>query len=181
MAAGLALLAQDSPHRGRKYKAPPPVSRIEVTILRDSDSKPVENAAVVFTLEQGEKGNMELKTNEDGKAVIDVLPTGSKVVMQVIAKGYKTYGGEYTIDKSALAIGVRLRRPGQQYSIYEEHGKDAQGAGPDAGTSPGAGPDKSQDKSQDKATNPPGDAGDGGKKDASPAPAKDPASPAPQP
>jgi len=124
LAAGLTLLAQDSTHRGRKYKAPPPVSKVEVTILRDVDGKPVENAAVVFTLEQGEKGNMELKTDEDGKAVIDVLPTGSKVVMQVIAKGYKTYGGEYTLDKSQLAIGVRLKRPGQQYSIYEDHSKD---------------------------------------------------------
>ena len=26
---------QDDSHRGRKYKAPPPSSRIEVTILRD--------------------------------------------------------------------------------------------------------------------------------------------------
>jgi len=75
LVAGLSLSAQNSNRRGRKYKAPPPTSRIEVTILRDTDAKPIENAAVIFHLD-GDKGNMELKTNEDGKSIIDVLPIG---------------------------------------------------------------------------------------------------------
>ena len=121
LSVGLTLFAQDSTtHRGRKYKAPPPTSRVEVTILRKDDGKPIENAAVVFQLE-GDKGNMELKTNEDGKANIDVLPTGSKVVLQVIAKGYKTFGGDYKIDKPEMTFEVKLKRPGQQYSIYDNH------------------------------------------------------------
>ena len=33
--SALTLSAQDPPHRGRKYKPPPPTSRIEVTVLRD--------------------------------------------------------------------------------------------------------------------------------------------------
>jgi hypothetical protein len=119
------LSAQDPPKRGRKYKPPPPTSRIEVTVLRDSDSKPVENAAVIFQL-IGEKGNMELKTNEDGKSVIDVLPTGSKMRLQIIAKGFQTYGQEYAIDKPELTFGIRLKRPGEQYSIYKNHDQDAQ-------------------------------------------------------
>src|SRR3984885_9750847 len=119
-AAGLSLFAQDPTHRGRKYKAPPPTSRIEVTILRNEDGKPIENAAVIFQME-GDKGNMELKTNEDGKASIDVLPTGSKVLLQVFAKGYKTFGGDYTIDKPEMTFEVKLKRPGQQYCIYDNH------------------------------------------------------------
>ena len=122
--SGISLSGQDSAHRGRKYKPPPPTSRIEVTVLRDTDSKPVENAAVIFQL-IGEKGNMELKTNEDGKSVIDVLPTGSKMRLQIIAKGYQTYGQEYMIDKSEMAFGIRLKRPGEQYSIYKNHDQDA--------------------------------------------------------
>lgn len=122
--SGIGLSAQDSAHRGRKYKPPPPTSRIEVTVLRDTDSKPIENASVVFQLE-GEKGNMELKTNEDGKSVIDVLPTGSNIRLQIIAKGYQTYGQDYKIDKSEMAFGVRLKRPGEQYSIYKNHDQDA--------------------------------------------------------
>jgi hypothetical protein len=135
LAFSLTLFAQDTTHRGRKYKAPPPTSRIDVTILRNEDGKPVENAAVVFQL-VGDKGNMELKTNEDGKTMIDVLPTGSKVVVQVIAKGFQTYGRDYRVDKPEMAIEVRLKRPGQQYSIYEDHSESATtGQSPDAGKS----------------------------------------------
>jgi hypothetical protein len=118
--AGIGLSAQDAARRGRKYKPPPPTSRIEVTVLRDVDSKPIENAAVIFQL-LGDKGNMELKTNEDGKSVIDVLPMGSTMVLQIIAKGYQTYGKEYKIDKSDMAFGIRMKRPSEQYSIYKDH------------------------------------------------------------
>lgn len=121
-----SLTAQTTDHRGRKYKAPPPTSRLDVTILRNEDGKPIENAAVIFQL-IGDKGNMELKTNEDGKTMIDVLPTGSKVLLQVIAKGFQTYGEQYNVDKATMAIEVKLKRPGQQYSIYELHDTSASG------------------------------------------------------
>jgi len=122
---GLASFAQDSSKRGRKYKAPPPTAKIEVSVLRDKDSKPIENAAVIFhTLK--EKGNMELKSNEDGKALIDVLEIGETVRLQIIAKGFQTYGGDYKIEKDQMAIEVRMKRPGEQYSIYKEHPEDGQ-------------------------------------------------------
>jgi hypothetical protein len=121
--SAVSLSAQETSQRGRKYKPPPPTSRIEVTVIRDADSKPIENASVIFQL-QGDKGNMELKTNEDGKSVIDVLPIGATVRLQIIAKGYKTYGQDYKIDKSEMAFGVRLKRPGEQYSIYKNHDQD---------------------------------------------------------
>jgi len=117
--------AQDSKSRGRKYKAPPPTSKIEVTVLRDSDQKPIENAAVIFHT-VAEKGNMELKTNEDGKTVIDVLAIGDTVRLQIIAKGYQTYGGDYKVEKDQMAIEVRMKRPGEQYSIYKAHPDDKQ-------------------------------------------------------
>jgi hypothetical protein len=116
----ISLSAQESAHRGRKYKPPPPTSKVEVTVLRDSDSKPIENAAVVFHLD-GDKGNMELKTNEDGKSMIDVLPIGSTMRLQIIAKGFQTYGEDFKIDKAEMSFGVRMKRPGEQYSIYKNH------------------------------------------------------------
>ena len=135
LAVALSLVAQNSTHRGRKYKSAAPTSRIEVTILRNDDAKPVENASVIFHL-VGDKGNMELKTNEDGKTVIDVLPTGSKVLLQVIAKGYQTFGENYDVDKSQMAIEVKLKRPGQQYSVYDKHPESARGGKePEAGKS----------------------------------------------
>ena len=126
LAAGtVSLTAQDSNRRGRKYKSPPPTAKIEVSVLRDRDSKPIENAAVIFhTLK--EKGNMELKSNEDGKALIDVLEIGETIRLQIIAKGFQTYGGDYKIDKGELAIEVRMKRPGEQYSIYKPHPENDQ-------------------------------------------------------
>jgi hypothetical protein len=141
----VCLTAQNSTRRGRKYKAPPPVSKIEVTVLRDTDSKPVENASVIFQL-VGEKGNMELKTNEDGKSVIDVLPIGSTMRLQIIAKGYQTYGQDFKIDKSELTFGIRLKRPGEQYSIYKNHEQ----AGEDQKDEKKDDPDSPKDPKKDK-------------------------------
>ena len=146
-ASGISLSAQDSAHRGRKYKPPPPTSKVEVTVLRAADSKPIENAAVIFHLD-GDKGNMELKTNEDGKTIIDVLPIGSTARLQVIAKGYETYGEDYKIEKAAMTVDVRMKRPVPQYSIYEKHDqssdskKDKNG---DAGSQKDAPKDKPSD------------------------------------
>src|ERR1035437_7135980 len=126
---------QNNAKRGRKYKSPPPTSRIEVTVLRDVNGKPIENAAVIFHPMEGEKnkGNMELKTNEDGKAIIDVLPIGDTVRLQIIAKGFQTYGEDFKIDKAEIAIEIKMKRPGEQYSIYKNHPQAAAaGKGADA-------------------------------------------------
>jgi len=135
--AGLGLVASslfasgqdDANKRGRKYKAPPPTARIEVTILNDINGKPIENTAVVFHPMAGEKdeGNMELKTNEDGKTVIDVIPIGDTVRLQVIAHGFQTFGQDYKIDKPEMGIEIRLLRPGAQYSIYKKQPAEING------------------------------------------------------
>jgi hypothetical protein len=150
---------QKSSNRGRKYKAPPPTARIEVTIVRDDDGKPIENAAVIFRPIEGErtKGNMELKTNEDGKTIIDVLPIGDTVRLQIIAKGYQTYGGDFKVDKAEMAREIRMKRPGAQYSIYKDH-PEANGAGksPDANkpATPPAGTAKDEGKSSESSSAP---------------------------
>src|SRR5579863_9813400 len=127
-ALGLITASGQSASRGRKYKAPPATAKLEVTVLRDTDAKPIENAAVIFhpVIHGKDEGNMELKSNEDGKAVIDVLPIGDTVRLQVIAKGFQTYGQDYKVDKDEMAIEVRMKRPGEQYSIYKPHPDDKQ-------------------------------------------------------
>ncbi|WP_162601087.1 hypothetical protein [Occallatibacter savannae] len=148
--AGASLCAQEKTRRGRKYKPPPPTAKIEVTVLRASDSQPIENAAVIFHVDMdGDKGNMELKTNEDGKSVIDVLPIGSVMRLQIIAKGFQTYGQDYKIDKPEMAFDVKMKRPTEQYSIYKEHdGKDG-----NAPVEPDQDKDK-QDQQKDKPAPP---------------------------
>jgi len=118
----LLLSAQDA-KRGRKYTPPPPTCKITVTVTRATTGKPVENAGVIFHQMKGGKseGNMELKTNEDGKAVLDVIPVGDTVRLQIIASGFQTYGADYQLDGATKDIDVKMLRPGKQYSIYEKH------------------------------------------------------------
>jgi hypothetical protein len=128
--ASLAAGAQQKPsNRGRKFKAPPPTARIEVTVVRDVNDKPIVNAAVIFHMVGGEKGNMELKTNEEGKAIIDVLPIGGTARLQIIAKGFQTYGDDFVIDKAQVVIDIRMKRPGEQYSIYKPHSEKKETGG----------------------------------------------------
>jgi hypothetical protein len=120
LASTFSLAAQSDERRGRKFRALPPNARIQVLVLRDVNGRAIENAAVIFHL-VGDKGNMELKTNDEGKAVLDVLSQGCVVTLQIIARGYQTYGANYKIDKADNYIEVRMKRPGEQYSIYKPH------------------------------------------------------------
>jgi hypothetical protein len=122
LAAGLLIAASFSAvanaqddafsHRGRKYKAPPATSHIEVLVLRGYNGKPIANAAVVFHSVKDDKdeGNLEVKTNEEGKAVIDVIPTGSKVGVQIIADGFATYADDYQVNETDRTITVKMLR-----------------------------------------------------------------------
>jgi hypothetical protein len=116
------LCAQES-GRGRKYVPPPPTSKITVTVTRETNGKPVENAAVVFhPIKNGkDEGGMELKTDENGKATLDVIPVGDTLRLQVIAPGYQTFGNDYPVATDSKEIAVKLRHPARQYSIYEQH------------------------------------------------------------
>jgi hypothetical protein len=109
--------------RGRKYKAPPATSHIEVTVVKKFNGKPIPNAGVVFNsyLNGKQEGNLEVKTDPDGKATIDVIPTGSKVRVQVIATGFATYAGEYDVNEPSRQISISMIRPQEQISSYENN------------------------------------------------------------
>jgi len=149
-----SLQAQDTAKRGRKYKAPPPTAKVEVTVVRASSGKPIENASVIFhPLEGGrDNGNMELKTNDEGKAVIDLLTIGSDVRLQIIAPGFQTYGQDYKVDKDTMAIQVKMKRPAEQYSIYKK-GEGKAGDKPEGQTTdkPEAKPDAPKEAPKDEA------------------------------
>jgi 5-hydroxyisourate hydrolase-like protein (transthyretin family) len=122
-----SLHAQDR-DRGRKYKAPPPVAKITVTVLRASNGQPIQNAAVIFhTFHDGkDQGNMELKTDEDGKTTINVIPIGDMVQLQVFKVGFQTYGKDFTNDQADRAFVVKIKPPNGQYSIYQSAPVDSE-------------------------------------------------------
>lgn len=118
------VYAQDAPvKRGRKYKAPPATSHVQVTVVKKFNGKPIMNAAVIFdsTLDGKEEGNLEVKTDPDGKATIDVIPTGSTVRVQVIAPGFATYAEEYLVSDSSKEIFIAMIRPQEQISSYVDN------------------------------------------------------------
>jgi hypothetical protein len=120
LVVSLALAASAQESRGRKYKAPPDTSHIEVLVLKDNNQKPIPNAAVVFhSVKDGkDEGNLEIKTNQEGKAIIDVIPTGSAVDVQVIADGFATFANTYQVNENSREIEVRMVRPRAQVSTY---------------------------------------------------------------
>jgi hypothetical protein len=105
---------------GRKYTPPPATCTIKVTVLRATNNKPIANAAVIFHPVEGDKdkGALELKSDPDGQVTIDVIPVGDTVRLQVIADGWKTFGEDYKIDTDKKEIVVKMKRPGEQYSLY---------------------------------------------------------------
>jgi hypothetical protein len=123
---------EDNPkpdQHGRKYKAPPDTSHIEVTVVKGVNKKPIDGAHVVFhPYKDGvDEGSLEVKTHPDGKAMIDVIPTGSKVRIQVLADGFATYAEDYQVNEASREITIAMIRPRAQVSTYiDSSGKPAE-------------------------------------------------------
>jgi hypothetical protein len=104
-----------------------PTSSLRFVVVRDSDGKPVRNAEVVLhpVKRKGKQapGEMELKTDAEGKTNVDGIPYGPLRV-QVLAPHYQTFGEDYEINKAEMEITVKLKHPGGQYSVYENHGDE---------------------------------------------------------
>ena len=104
-----------------------PMSDLRFVVVRDYNGKPVRNAAVVLhpVNRKGKqaRGGLELKTDGEGRTNIDGIPYGPLRV-QVLAQGFQTFGEDYKIDKAEIEITVKLKRPGGQYSVYENHGDE---------------------------------------------------------
>ncbi|HEX9199454.1 MAG TPA: hypothetical protein VF865_07835 [Acidobacteriaceae bacterium] len=116
---------------GRKYKAPPETSHIEVTVLKGFNKKPIDGAHVIFhPVKDGhDEGNLEVKTHQDGKVSIDVIPTGSSVRIQVLADGFSTYAEDYLVTEPSREIVISMVRPRAQISTYvDNHDKESERA-----------------------------------------------------
>jgi hypothetical protein len=104
-----------------------PTSALQFVVVRDSDGKPVRNAEVVLhpVKRKGKqaKGEVELKTDAEGRTNVDGIPYGPLRV-QVLAPHFQTFGEDYEINKAEMEITVKLKRPGGQYSVYENHGDE---------------------------------------------------------
>jgi len=99
-------------------------SRLNLKVVSEADKEPVPNAHVVVRFVSGKKffikdkrTSWETKTNRRGLVVLDNVPQGV-VKIQVIAKGYQTYGQEYELSKEKEDLTVLLKAPQGQLSAY---------------------------------------------------------------
>jgi Carboxypeptidase regulatory-like domain len=110
-------------HHGRKYKPLAPAATVTVMVQRASNGKPIDNASVVFRAsKQGkEQGSLEVKTNEEGKAKIDIIEVGSHVEVQVIADGFATNATDFDVTSDEKSVVLKMEKPRAQVSAYEDN------------------------------------------------------------
>ncbi len=127
--AAPAAHSQTPEQHGRKWQPPPPTAPITITVVKGFNNKPFENAGVVFRAVRDGKsvGTLEVKSDPDGNARIDVLEVGSHVLVQVIATGYATAATEFDLPTEGKQLTLKLERPKAQVSQYENNdGKSSQ-------------------------------------------------------
>jgi len=118
-AAALAQSSQDSDAKARTGKDDP-VSRVTIEVSGGEKDTPVENASVYLKyveehkLLKSKKVELNVKTNQQGTAHIPQAPTG-RVLVQVVADGWKTYGRWYDITDAKQTIKVHLEKPPRWY------------------------------------------------------------------
>jgi hypothetical protein len=116
--------AQNSPASASKPQTPPPasdvVTRITIEVTGGEKSVPVENASVYVkfieehAIKKDKKLEMNVKTSRDGIAHVPNAPMG-RVLVQVVAEGWKTYGRWLDITDPKQTIKVHLEKPPKWY------------------------------------------------------------------
>jgi hypothetical protein len=95
-------------------------TKLKIRVLTD-DGKPVGNASVYVRfyanggfLHHDKLDELDLKTNEDGTVKVPPVPQG-KILVQVIAKGWHTFGKWYDVEKDEESIEIKLEPPPHWY------------------------------------------------------------------
>jgi hypothetical protein len=121
---GLLILAIVAVAEAQRDKGEDPTATLNFLVIKDDNGKPVRSAAVIMhpvsASGKQSRGDLELKTDVDGKTSFDGVPYGMLRV-QVLASGFQTFGEDYDVNKAKLDLTIKLKRPQGQYSIYESH------------------------------------------------------------
>jgi hypothetical protein len=102
-----------------------PMTKLSIQVKTQS-GRPVDRASVVVRFVKGHsviklgkavRTTFELRTNQEGEANIPTIPQG-QIRIQVIAKGYQTFGQVFDVDEEEKTIPITLNPPQQQYSAH---------------------------------------------------------------
>ncbi len=95
-------------------------ARITIEVTGGEKDAPVENASVYVKfleerkLAKDKKLEINVKTNREGIAHVPDAPLG-RVLIQVIAEGWKTYGRWYDVTDPKQTFKIHLERPTKWY------------------------------------------------------------------
>ncbi len=94
-------------------------------VVRDPQGRPVPRASVVVRplkgkrLKPSRKSALELKTSNEGTTPVPPLPRGY-VLIQVISKGYRTYGEQVALTEPEQTQTIVLEPPANQVSVHKQ-------------------------------------------------------------
>lgn len=103
------------------------MTKLRLEVKNDS-GRPVDRASVIVRFVQGRnylklgkkiRTTYELRTNEEGEAAIPEIPQGT-IRVQVIAKGYQTFGQDFEVAEPEKTLEIKLNPPQAQYSAHEK-------------------------------------------------------------
>jgi hypothetical protein len=112
----------DPKAKKKKESDDPPESKLRITVVSAENGKPVGSASVYIRYAEGKtfftrkdkQAEENFKTNQDGSLKVPSVPRG-KILIQVIAPGWHTYGKYYDIDKDEVEIQIKLEKPPRWY------------------------------------------------------------------
>ena len=103
---------------------PPPSSaashRLTIEVTGGEKNAAVENASVYVKfiqekkLRKDKRYELNVKTNREGAAHVPDPPLG-RVLIQIVADGWKTYGKYYELSDPGTVIKIHLDRPPKWY------------------------------------------------------------------
>jgi hypothetical protein len=71
----------------------------------------------VILLGKKMRTSWEMRTNQEGIAKVPEIPQGT-ILIQVIAKGYQTFGQTFEVNENQRTIEVKMNSPQEQYSAH---------------------------------------------------------------
>src|SRR5271168_4738261 len=97
-------------------------------VVTNQNGHPVDNASVIVKFVQGRskvkfgakiRTEWNLKTSQEGIAKLPSIPQG-KVLIQIIAKNYQTFGQTFDIDEAEKTVEIKLNPPQAQYTAHPD-------------------------------------------------------------
>jgi hypothetical protein len=107
--------------------ADPPMTRLRIEVKNQAGA-PIDRASVIVRFVHGRsyvklgkkmRTTWETRTNQDGSVKIPPVPQGT-ILVQVIAKGYQTFGQNFDVNEEEKTLEVALNPPQDQYSAHSQ-------------------------------------------------------------